>query len=148
MNKQEIEKAIEYMKFSMELQLTATRAMIHANGRKKLGKTYLKEMGQRIVNYKTVISSLTQQLNNGWIPVSERWPDKSGHYLVTYHEWTDGNYLPKYDEVYVKILRYHEAIFRLPVCVDEEAEKDMHREIIAWQSLPEPYKEDKDAERN
>lgn len=87
------------------------------------------------------IFALTQQLNNGWIPISKRWPDKSGHYLVTYHEWTDGKYLPKYDEVYVKILRYQDAIFRLPVCIDKKAEQDTHREVLAWQTLPEPYKE-------
>lgn len=78
---------------------------------------------------------------DGWIPISKKWPDKNGHYLVTYHEWTDGNYLPKYDEVYVRILRFNKAIFRLPVCVDKEAEKDTHREVLAWQSLPEPWKE-------
>ena len=76
-----------------------------------------------------------------WIPISERWPDKSGHYLVTYHEWTDGNYLPKYDDTKVKILRYQDAIFKLPVCCDTQAEQDTHREVLAWQELPEPYKE-------
>lgn len=76
-----------------------------------------------------------------WTPITERWPDKSGHYLVTYHEWTDGNYLPKYDEIYIKILRYQDAVFRLPVCCDKKAEDDTHREVLAWQPLPEPYKE-------
>lgn len=78
----------------------------------------------------------------GWIPINKKWPDKSGHYLVTYREWSKGEYLPKFDNTEVRILRYHEAIFRLPKCIDKKAEKDMNREVLAWQPLPEPYKED------
>ena len=77
--------------------------------------------------------------DNGWIPVSERLPNKSGHYITTYREWTDGKYLPVYDKTLVKILRYHDAVFILPKCLDDEAEQDMHREVIAWQPLPKPY---------
>ncbi|MHC1722519.1 MAG: hypothetical protein AB9836_04855 [Aminipila sp.] len=54
-------RAIEFMQFSIEIQLTSTRAMIHCNGRKKLGKKYLKEMGQRIANYKTAIIALQEK---------------------------------------------------------------------------------------
>ena len=79
-------------------------------------------------------------MNRGWIPVSERLPEESGRYITTYHEWTDGEYLPKYDETYVKILKYHEATFRFPRCIDKNAEADTHREVIAWQPLPGPYK--------
>ena len=31
--------------------------------------------------------------------------------------------------------------FKLPVCCDTQAEQDTHREVLAWQPLPEPYKE-------
>ncbi len=118
MNKQEMQKVINH--------LTMLRRL---------------DSGEKKCLYDLAISALEQQLNGGWIPVSERWPDKTGYYLVTYHEWTDGNYLPKYDDTRVKILRYQEAVFRLPVCCDKEAEQDTHREIVAWQPLPEPYKE-------
>lgn len=77
---------------------------------------------------------------NGWIPVSEKWPNKSGHYITAYREWTDGEYFPVYDETRVKILRYHEAVFILPKCLDDEAEQDIHREVIAWQPLPPVWK--------
>jgi hypothetical protein len=93
------------------------------------------------IAFAMAISALEQKLTGGWVQITERWPEKSGHYLVTYREWTDGNYLPKYDDTRVKILRYQEAIFRMPVCCDEKAEADTHREVIAWQPLPKPYKE-------
>ena len=79
---------------------------------------------------------------NGWIPVSEKWPNKSGHYITTYREWADGEYFPVYDVTRVKILRYHDAVFILPKCLNDEAEQDIHREVIAWQPLPETYKGD------
>lgn len=109
---------------------------------------YLKNNSHKMIekgnNYavqsvKMAIEALELQLNNGWIPISEKWPNKNGRYLVTYREWTDGNYLPKYDDTYVRILRYNKAIFRLPVCCDMEAENDTHREVLAWCELPEPY---------
>ena len=78
---------------------------------------------------------------NKWIPIKKEWPSKIGKYLVTYREWTNGDYLPKYDETYVKILNYREAIFRLPKCLHELAEADTNREVLAWMELPEIYKE-------
>ncbi len=56
-----IYRVINFLKFSEELQITSTRAMIHCNGRKKLGKGYLREMGSRIAYYKTAIAALEKQ---------------------------------------------------------------------------------------
>lgn len=92
------------------------------------------------MNLQHVTEELEQQQQK-WIPIRERWPMKSGYYLVTYREWSNGDYLPKFDDTRVKILKYQESIFRLPVCCDKKAEADTHREVIAWQPLPEPYKE-------
>jgi hypothetical protein len=78
---------------------------------------------------------------NEWIPIKKEWPSKKGRYLVTYREWSNGDYLPKYDDTYVRILRYSEAIFRFPKCINPEAEADTNREVIAWMELPEIYKE-------
>ena len=77
-----------------------------------------------------------------WIPLKRKRPDRNGHYLVTYREWSKGEYLPQFDNTKVKILRFHEAIFRLPRCIDKKAEKDMCREVLAWMPLPEPYVEE------
>ena len=82
-------------------------------------------------------------INDGWIPSSESFPYESGYYLVTYHEWSNGDYLPKYDDTYVRRLHYqrseHFVGWNYPHCVDERAEADTNREVIAWRKLPSPY---------
>jgi hypothetical protein len=132
MNKQEIIDAISELNDLANTKALSSSAFGVVHGR----------------SLRLAISALEQQLTGGWTPISEQWPDKSGYYLTTYHEWTDGNYLPKYDTTSVKVLRYQDAIFRLPVCCDKQAEQDTHREVVAWQPLPEPYKEVLNAERN
>ena len=83
--------------------------------------------------------------SNGWIPCSKVLPEDGGYYLVTYHEWSDGNFLPKYDDTYVRRLHYqiskHFVGWNYPKNVDDRAENDCHKEVIAWQPLPEPFKE-------
>ena len=83
--------------------------------------------------------------DNGWILCSERLPEESGYYLVTYHNWSDGNFLPKYNDTYVRRLHYqiseHFVGWNYPKNVDDRAENDCHKEVIAWQPLPEPFKE-------
>lgn len=79
--------------------------------------------------------------NQSWTPIKREWPKKRGRYLVTYREWSNGDYLPDYDNTYVKILRFDEAIFKFPKCIDKKAEADINREVVAWIPLPEPYKE-------
>ena len=81
--------------------------------------------------------------NNRWISSSESFPCESGYYLVTYHEWSNGDYLPKFDDTYVRRLHYqrseHFAGWNYPHCIDERAETDTNREVIAWMHLPSPY---------
>ena len=81
--------------------------------------------------------------NNGWIPSSESFPCESGYYLVAYHEWSNGDYLPKYDDTYVRRLHYQISDnfvgWNYPHCIDEMAEADTNREVIAWRKPPAPY---------
>lgn len=92
---------------------------------------------------KEIVQEVAEEYNNGWIPCSERLPEESGYYLVTYHYWSDGNFLPKYDDTYVRRLHYqiseHFVGWNYPKNVDDRAENDCHKEVIAWQPLPEPY---------
>ena len=94
---------------------------------------------------KNIVQEVAEEYNNGWIPCSERLPEESGYYLVTYHDWSDGNFLPKYDDTYVRRLHYqiseHFVGWNYPKNVDDRAENDCHKEVIAWQPLPEPFKE-------
>ena len=94
---------------------------------------------------KNIVQEVAEEYNGGWIPCSERLPKESGYYLVTYHDWSDGNFLPKYDDTYVRRLHYqiseHFVGWNYPKNVDDRAENDCHKEVIAWQPLPEPFKE-------
>ena len=94
---------------------------------------------------KKIVQEVAEEYKGGWIPCSERLPEESGYYLVTYHDWSDGNFLPKYDDTYVRRLHYqiseHFVGWNYPKNVDDRAENDCHKEVIAWQPLPEPYKE-------
>lgn len=78
----------------------------------------------------------------GWI--ADREPEESGYYLVTYHEWSNGDFLPKFDDTYVKRLHYQKSEqftgWNFPKCVDKRAEEDMNVEVLAWCYLPEPYR--------
>ena len=93
---------------------------------------------------KNIVQEVAEEYNNGWIPCSERLPEESGYYLVTYHDWSDGNFLPKYDDTYVRRLHYqisdHFVGWNYPKNVDDRAENDCHKEVIAWQPLPECWK--------
>ena len=92
-----------------------------------------------------IVQEVAEEYKGGWIPCSDRLPEESGYYLVTYHDWSDGNFLPKYDDTYVRRLHYqiseHFVGWNYPKNVDDRAENDCHKEVIAWQPLPEPYKE-------
>ena len=94
---------------------------------------------------KKIVQEVAEEYNGGWIACSERLPEESGYYLVTYRDWSDGNFLPKYDDTYVRRLHYqineHFVGWNYPKNVDDRAENDCHKEVIAWQPLPEPYKE-------
>lgn len=86
--------------------------------------------------FNTIKGALTQQLNNGWIPVSERLPEE-GRYLVTtvYGEVKESEFdLEKWWQI---------DNSTISLAWEEEPIK-----VVAWQPLPEPYKEDKDAEGN
>lgn len=64
-----------------------------------------------------------------WIPVSERLPKEKGVYLVTYHPcyWDDVK-----EEVCVGIDTFRGKV---------KWAKEKYQRVVAWQPLPEPYKE-------
>ena len=81
------------------------------------------------------ISVLIQHLNSGWIPVTERLPKEDGNYLVTMKH-------KEFNQTKVTSMDFNgEFLF------NDYFEKAWW-EVTAWQPLPEPYKEDKDAKRN
>ncbi len=125
MNKQEIEKAIETLK------------SIYPS--KKEIKTG--EYDHVADALDDAISALTQQLTNGWIPVSEP-PTEYGIYIVAWmptgHTSNDVMKATKSE-----LTHYYEMLEYNPE-EDEEWETitqyDSYK-IIAWRNLPESYKE-------
>ena len=74
-----------------------------------------------------------------WISVSERLPDDVGSYLVYYHEWSNGDFLPKYDDCRIRVMRFmNNGKWCMPVCTDKRCEADTNREVTHWQPLPQP----------
>ena len=74
-----------------------------------------------------------------WIPCSERLPDDVGSYLVYYHEWSNGDFLPKYDDYRIRVMRFmNNGKWRMPVCTDKRCEADTNRDVTHWQALPQP----------
>ena len=74
-----------------------------------------------------------------WISVKERLPDDVGSYLVYYHEWSNGDFLPKYDDYRIRVMRFmNNGKWRMPVCTDKRCEADTNREVTHWQPLPQP----------
>ena len=90
-----------------------------------------------IVN--TLLNDLKQdEKENGWIPVSERLPEKDGRYLVTFK-----------NGIKVCMVGYgscKRTVLGYPIGHGwyslEEAQYYAEDSIIAWRPIPEPYKED------
>ena len=93
--------------------------------------------------YRNMIRFGVSDDNNGWVPCSERLPEEGGYYLVTYHGWSNGDYLTKFDDKYVRRLHYQKSErftgWNHPRYCDDKAENDTNREVIAWQPLPQPF---------
>ena len=74
-----------------------------------------------------------------WISVEERLPDDVGSYLVYYHEWSNGDFLPKYDDYRIRVMRFmNNGKWRMRVCTDKRCEADTNRDVTHWQKLPQP----------
>lgn len=83
---------------------------------------------------------IRKHMNDGWIPVEERLPEKYGKYLVTV--------LPPAGRLWIKVFIAHFSdlmgIIKNPIFymgnVGKNDFKDITDEVIAWQPLPEPFK--------
>lgn len=81
-----------------------------------------------------IVQEVAEEYNGGWNPASERLPEDGGYYLVTYHEWSNGNFLPKYNNTYVRKMHYQKSErftgWNYPRYVDDREENDTNREVI------------------
>ena len=80
--------------------------------------------------------------NGGWISVNDRLPDNAGKYLVFYHEWSNGTFLPVYNSRTIRIMRFlNNGMWCYPSCIDTRCEEDTNRAVTHWMPLPEPPEE-------
>lgn len=92
-------------------------------------------------------TGLTPEEISCWVPVSERLPESAGSYLVYYHEWSRGDFLPKYDAYRIRVMRFlNSGKWCMPVCTDKRCETDTNREVTHWMPLPSAPKEFAEAE--
>ena len=93
--------------------------------------------------HKMAVSALRAQSSsekpNNWIRVEDRLPERTGTYLVFYHEWSDGAFLPTYEDYKIRAMRFLDSKrWCYPICMDKRCESDTHREVTHWMPLPEP----------
>ncbi len=123
MNKQDIEQAIKYWEIF--------RDDIAEYKTKYPTDKYWDEQEKAVV---TALAALEKQLNNGWIPVTERLPEKRRH---------ESGELVEY------IVMIKDAKVPTVLCLDDngswiDTDNDDYNEynVLAWMPLPEPYRED------
>ena len=77
-----------------------------------------------------IVKEVAEEYNGGWIPCSERLPEEYGEYLVWWTDITRGQYY--------EIVQYEPDngwIGEIPQAFEGKYS------VIAWQPLPEPFKE-------
>ena len=82
---------------------------------------------------KEIVHEVAEEYNNGWIPCSERLPDKAGYEVLATLENSFGQ-----RRVTIIFTGYGDESFWH--CNNKEIDIEVWK-VIAWQPLPEPYKE-------
>ncbi len=129
--------------------------MIHIKDRLKQYKDKYSDCYKYAGVYVKVIQDMIEQLladleqdekENGWIPVSDRLPEDEKEYLVTLEKvygtpntfFGIANYLKFGDSGYWNEKKY--GYLEWDKYSDGHAGTKMYK-VVAWRSLPEPYKE-------
>ena len=100
----------------------------------------------RRINENLTARAEKAEAENRWIPVNERLPEDVGSYLVYYHEWSNGDFLPKYDDYRIRVMRFmNNGKWCMPVCTDKRCEAATNRDVTHWMPLPEPPRKDDEA---
>lgn len=88
---------------------------------------------REVVAYECGQKSVEERPKGKWIPVTERLPEEDGQYLITvkYKHVDD-----RYEDIYAEHGEWSDGRWNM-FCFGHCGEVE---EIIAWMSLPEPYK--------
>lgn len=89
----------------------------------------------------SIVKEVAEEHNNGWIPISSRKRPKDNQFILfTVKLERGGNLATFYDTKYGFYEFYDECLGRF-VISDGSVNTIPFGEVIAWQPLPEPYKE-------
>lgn len=127
----EIEKAIEYWKeFSKEIE-------VFHNEYKGTSKEHI--FDEQILPTELAISVLTEKLNGGWIPFKSEYDD---YYKL---DMLQGKLPDEGEEIIVTDGKtvWCDTFVRDGTECFLDSGNEFIREVVAWQSLPTPYKEEK-----
>lgn len=84
------------------------------------------------------IQALEKQINRCWVPCKDRLPEEiNKYYLVTYRSIIFGKFEQHVTVSYLSTFSNGDKSWEI------EEEHGNNRMVIAWQPLPEPYKEGK-----
>lgn len=101
---------------------------INPYGRPFEGTAY--EFGLKLMDF---IENIDGEKENGWIPVSERLPEESDYYMACIHNEILNKYYCRSEWFSINNNYYGELVW-----IDLKS----YEKVVAWRSLPEPYKED------
>ena len=79
------------------------------------------------------VQNVAEEYNNGWIACSERLPEDNGVYFVT----LDDDIMPRC----IDVRNFRNGVFEQRFIVSPLQGKCPEEKVVAWMSLPEPYKE-------
>lgn len=131
----EIKIAIKYLKQWIEIEKQIDPAC--------LGSAYAKNKKGKIKAIEVAIQALTEKQGReqGWIPVSERLPEKYGTYIVAWRPgYIDGDQIKKNTDS--DLTHYYEIIsYSTEEGWLDDLEQCDEYTVLAWRELPEPYKE-------
>nr|DAV44127.1 MAG TPA: Protein of unknown function (DUF551) [Caudoviricetes sp.] len=101
---------------------------INPYGRPFEGTAY--EFGLKLMDF---IENIDGEKANGWIPVSERLPEESDYYMAYIYNEILNKYYCRSEWFSINNNYYGELVW-----IDLKS----YEKVVAWRSLPEPYKED------
>ena len=94
----------------------------------RVGKMQTQGFGIGVLFAKDIVKEVAKEYNGGWIACSERLPEPIRPVLVTLKNWMN-------DKCFVRVGRFHTDHWKTDEGIVENSV------VIAWQPLPEPYKE-------
>lgn len=116
-------KAFEMIFERLEDELTSTKTKCGTNV----------DFDKGICKSQQIVKEVAEEYNNGWIPCSERLPEKNGMYLCTQNSY-DLATNKKIIRVSTELVEFYDGNWR----------RAKNLVITHWQPLPEPYKESED----